>query len=442
MDAHVDIDVALSKTRYVPRHLRLLAVKAELKERAKPKRDMTQEAVARLFGVTGRMLRYWVERYLAEGVEGLRARGGQGRKRDVSREDVAKAVRDSIESSMAESGGGDGGGSGGEKPTCRACLAEDAEGGKASRQGGKHARPKKCKCRGRCAVPGKCRCKMGRVCKCRCCRPLKHPPKGPRHDPDCARQRAEPRGATRAAAVRDLIHARHGKRYHLHHVHALMNESGVTYHKVSKSASNHASVGEVRSWAWRQDGRLEPYRKAGYRIGVYDVAFVGMDGATGRMWIERGKKATLPSGRSRQTIAVHGIWFSDGTRFVREYKHADSYTLIDFLKEASAKCGKMILYADRSSINSSEDTRRFLRDSRRLRPDRDVRIFLLPVGSPFLSVIEEFWNLLKDAVTKRYRYLSFNALRWATMEYARTAVVKLDMYKYMYRDPKKYVPAA
>ena len=36
-DEHVDIDVALSKTRYVPRHLRLLSVKAELKERAKPR---------------------------------------------------------------------------------------------------------------------------------------------------------------------------------------------------------------------------------------------------------------------------------------------------------------------------------------------------------------------------------------------------------------------
>ena len=158
---------------------------------------------------------------------------------------MAKAVRDSIESSMEKGGGG-----GGEKPTCRACLAEDAdEGGASRREGKRHARPKKCKCRGRCAVPGKCRCRQGRVCKCKCCRPLKHPPKGPRHGPGCARQRAEPRGATRAATVRDLIHARHGKMYHLHHVHALINESGATYHKISKSASNHASVGAVRSWA-------------------------------------------------------------------------------------------------------------------------------------------------------------------------------------------------
>ena len=90
------------------------------------------------------------------------------------------------------------------------------------------------------------------------------------------------------------------------------------------------------------------------------------------------------------------------------------------------KVRQVVLYADRPSINSSEDARRFLRDSRRRLPGRDVRAFLFPAGSPFLSAIGELWNRLKDAVAKRYRYLTLNALRWATMEHARTAVAKLD----------------
>ena len=49
-DEHVGIDVALSKTRYVLRHLRLLAVKTEPEERAKPKSDMTQEVAAAVRG--------------------------------------------------------------------------------------------------------------------------------------------------------------------------------------------------------------------------------------------------------------------------------------------------------------------------------------------------------------------------------------------------------
>ena len=67
-------------------------------------------------------------------------------------------------------------------------------------------------------------------------------------------------------------------------------------------------------------------------------------------------------------------------------------------------------------------------------------IFLLPVGSPYLSVIEAFWNLLKDAVTKRYRYKTFMALRWAVMDRARTMRVRLGLYKFLYRNPKKNVP--
>ena len=34
-----------------------------------------------------------------------------------------------------------------------------------------------------CARPGACACGQGKACKCKCYRPLKHPPQGPRHDP-------------------------------------------------------------------------------------------------------------------------------------------------------------------------------------------------------------------------------------------------------------------
>ena len=427
-----DIRAAIAKVRYVPYHVRLLAVQAELEEAAKPKRDIEQKRLAALYGVTARMLRYWVVRYLAEGAEGLRARGGQGRKRDVSREDIASVIEECLESNNAESAGGD-------DISCGPCLDEDAGGG--GSRAGRRAPPRACKCEGKCVRPSKCECREGKVCRCKCCRPLKPLSKGPRHAPGCTRHRSEPTGATRAATVRDRIAAKHGKRYHLHHVYKLLDEDDVTYHKLSKSQENHAGEDAVRAWQGRQEERLRPYREQGYPVGMLDVAFFGMDGATGRMWVRRGCKAALPGGRSRQVVAVHGIYFEDDTHIVREYNHADSRTLIDFLEEVSARVPKMILYADRSSINSSRETRKALRELRRRHPDRDVRLFLLPVGSPYLSVIEAFWNLLKDAVTKRYRYKTFVALRWAVMERARTMRVRLGLYKFMYRNPRKNVPA-
>ena len=334
-DEHVDVDMALSETMYVPRHLRLLAVKAELKERAKPRRDMT-EAVARLFGVTGRMLRYRAGRYLAEGVEGLRARGGQGRKRDISREDRAKAVRDSVESSMGEGGGG----GGGEKPTCRACLAEDAdEGGASRREGERRARPKKCKCRAGAPFPASAGAGGGERASASAAAPSSTRRRA-RYTAPAARARGPGRVELRGPPPCAILYTPGTARCTTCAMCTRSNESGATHRRISKSASSRAPAGAARPWAWRQDGRIEPYRKGGCRTGVYGVAFAGMDGATGRTWIEGGKKAALPSGRSRQATAVHGTWFSDGPRFVREHKHACSCALIGFLKGASAKCGR------------------------------------------------------------------------------------------------------
>lgn len=216
----------------------------------------------------------------------------------------------------------------------------------------------------------------------------------------------------------------------------------MTYHKVAKVQSNHASAAEVQAWIRRHGARLKPYLEKGYMVGVLDVAFVGMDGATGRMWVKRGARAVLPNKGSRQNAALHGIYFEDGSRCVREYALADSATLIDFLKAVSAKYGRLIAYVDRSSIHSSAETKEFLRKYRKLHPDRDIRLFLLPRGSPYLSVIEAFWIRLKDAVSKRYRSKSFDALRRATMEYARTVRLKLDLYEFLYRDPRKHMLAS
>ena len=68
--------------RYKPHMIRICAVRLELAEQSRPKRRMSKE-VAAIFDVSARVLRKWVKWYNDEGVEGLKARGGQGRKPDV-----------------------------------------------------------------------------------------------------------------------------------------------------------------------------------------------------------------------------------------------------------------------------------------------------------------------------------------------------------------------
>lgn len=55
---HADLDAVLAEVKYVPRYVRAAAVRAELEESQKPKRDITQARLAEIFGVTTRSLRY------------------------------------------------------------------------------------------------------------------------------------------------------------------------------------------------------------------------------------------------------------------------------------------------------------------------------------------------------------------------------------------------
>ena len=84
--SHEELDEAIGKVRYMPRVLKMLMVKAEITEQEKEHRDIPQEVIARIAGVEPRTLRTWVSWFRAEGVEGLRARGGQGRKPKLSYE--------------------------------------------------------------------------------------------------------------------------------------------------------------------------------------------------------------------------------------------------------------------------------------------------------------------------------------------------------------------
>ena len=88
-----DPDKAVEDKRYKPCLMRVCAVRAGVIERAKPRRDLTRAQIAALFMVGIHSLRTWTARYLAGGLKGSRARGGQGRKPAVSDEGAARAIK-------------------------------------------------------------------------------------------------------------------------------------------------------------------------------------------------------------------------------------------------------------------------------------------------------------------------------------------------------------
>ena len=73
---HADLDKAIKDKRYKPYLMRVCAVRAEVIERAKPHRDLTQGRLRPYSWSTCVASGSGPRGTLAEGLKGLRARGG------------------------------------------------------------------------------------------------------------------------------------------------------------------------------------------------------------------------------------------------------------------------------------------------------------------------------------------------------------------------------
>ncbi len=97
-----------------------------------------------------------------------------------------------------------------------------------------------------------------------------------------------------------------------------------------------------------------------------------------------------------------------------------------------AKSGRVAVFCDRWSVHRSAAVAEYLAGH------PDVRLIMLPKGSPYLNVVEECWNLGKPIVFSGIVYRKISELRHAISEYYRTAsLARLCMYRYIYRSPVK-----
>lgn len=440
--SHEELDKALGDVRYKPHVVRMLAVKAELVEQEKEHRDTPQDELAKIFRVDTRSLRTWTERFRAGGVEGLRARGGQGRKPAVSHEDMEAAIR------KGQEGGGFQSSPEAEADNCEACR-RDAEDKRAVEAGEKRparrppARPAACRCarKGRaCDKPRKCKCKPGKACRCPCCRDPRMPKRGPRHASGCPRARVWPAKALSVAIMCSVVLDMYGVAYSASRMYVIMARHGLASKKLSFVHINHASCAAVKAWQRRLKVRLKKLRKAGYLIASFDECFMVRDKATGRAWAEIGTEVVQVYTGSKERIALFGYYFEDCTQRFQEYAFADSYALFDSLKRIADEFGKVAIIMDRASSHNSEATRRLLREYRRDNPDRDIQIIFLPRGSPYLNVVEECWGMLKKNVAECYLYPKLDDFRWAITNYLRVTRFNLNMEKFLHEKPQDHLP--
>ena len=436
--AYADLDEIIGEDTHKTPVIRACAVKLELREREKDHRDLTQDEIASAFMVDSRTLRIWVTHYRKDGADGIKRHKGQGRKPDLSDEQVRAAINSAQESGGFQSTPEN------EADNCGACkeMADArAEGRKAPPRRAAPT-PAACKCDGSCEQPRKCKCEPGKACKCKCCRNVKLPPRGPRHASGCPLARILPQGVVTAALLHGTILAMFGKNYSMGHVYALLHKHGLASKKLAGLHVNHACISTVRSWQHRLRGRLKRLRDAGYAIASFDECYMVRDRAAGRVWVERGMKAVQIYTGTRERVALFGYYFEDCTHRFQEYAFGDTYSVIESLKIIAAEYGRVAIIMDRMSAHNSKAMKKFLRGYRAAHPDRDIQLIFLPRGSPYLNVVEECWNLLKKAVAQHYYYPRLDDFRWAITDYLRTARFSMDMEEFLYRNPRLHVESA
>ena len=215
-----DLDKALGSARYKPRLIRICAVRLELAERSRPRRRMPQKEAAATFDASARVLRKWVKWHNDEGVEGLKARGGQGRKPGVPPKwSAARLQVPSNREEPARCAGGTGTG------TVRAPPAPPP--GIAARPGQGRGRPRG-PADAAAGAKSPASASAGKEgCECPRRRPPGPPPGGPRRAPDCPRAGIAAKNATTMHGVRRRIHELSGKKYGASYTYSLMARRGL-----------------------------------------------------------------------------------------------------------------------------------------------------------------------------------------------------------------------
>lgn len=422
---------AVDGMRFHSVEVRRLAVLAELEEQAKDRRDASQDEIAHRYGASGRMLREWVKWYKEYGLEGLEDLGGQGAKPRVPRELLWKIIDECLEEE-AEPPDGDGDGDGDSGGPCEACeLAK--EGKKPSRDP-----PEPCPCNGRCVTKGKrgggCECKAGKVCACRCCRPIYLPAKGPRHSPDCPHRRVSPHNGTSVKRVAYAIKKKTGVMYSLPQVRRIMKERALSRRKITRRLANRVPRDKAKRWQGRFKISLERYVKKGFEVFVHDEAHVAEGKKDGDAWGPRGERTTLPSSGSGRRLTLHGSISLKSEVVIGEYVRGDSATFLDHLEQLLKHREMVLVVTDNLSAHTSRDTKKGIRKLLRKYPGKKLLVRTLPVGHPELSIVEALWNKLKAALLARFHYPDFNELRWSIQDFAEdNRTISLSARKYLFR---------
>ncbi len=195
-----------------------------------------------------------------------------------------------------------------------------------------------------------------------------------------------------------------------------MRQYGLSRRKVQNVHASHATPSSVYSWQrYLENVRIPCLKNDGFTLVSSDEAFF-VQGAYDRyVWGPVGTRSVASYSGDHTKVAVFGSIAEDGRRLFRTFTGSfRSVQFIQCLEALRAKFGKVAVFCDRWSVHRSIDVAEYLAGH------PDIRLIMIPKGSPYLNIVEECWNLGKPVVFRGIVYRRISKLRHAISEYYRT----------------------
>ena len=231
-----------------------------------------------------------------------------------------------------------------------------------------------------------------------------------------------------AESFRDAICEKTRVKYHAKHCAAPLRKWGYAMVSVSKHV-NAASPGEVKEFQDELAGRMDGLESEGRTVLVQDEAIYVADAVPKRrVYGRKGVRATCVMTGTRQRRIVYGALARDGRQLFRQYGKFDALTLVRYLKEAARRFGKILMIVDRAPQHRANVVKNLLKN----RPD--IKLMLLPRGSPYLNAVEECWRQSKRDVLA-VPFTSDSKMVKSITRYFKARRFNLCIIKYLMRMP-------
>lgn len=226
-------------------------------------------------------------------------------------------------------------------------------------------------------------------------------------------------------AVQKEILAVHKRSFSLEGVRKMLARAGMTRKKMQPVHVKTASLEKIAEWMEENIPIIAEYMEFGHVLGSGDESNAKLDDEGRYGYSRRGERIYGKYEEKQQGITITGVVTQDGRSVFRTSHKANSESFLNVLRAVSYQIGKAVILEDNASYHRSKKVTDWL--------DKhpEIKLIYLPVGCPFMNIIESVWALLKSHLRETIFETKEDFVK-AVSKYLRVTRFELDVLSKLY----------